>query len=457
MGLSTGPNVTSIAKAGSTALNGAVTLTGGSNVTLTQSGQDISIAASAGGSSSRSVAQTGHGFAVGDVVRLNGTDSYTKSKADSAANAEVAGIVSAVADVDNFTLSHIEGAYITGLSGLTANTLYFLSAATAGAITSTEPSTVGQISKPVLWASTTTAGYLIGQRGATVTTAVAALVCNGRLTLTSATPVTTSDVTGATNVYFTPYNGNRISLYDGTSWQTVTFTEQTLALGTITNDLPYDVFGVLSSGALTLTKLAWSSKTARATNVILTQAGSEGVYCKSGDATSRYLGTFHTTATTTTEDSIARRLLWNCYNRVSRQLLATDATNSWTYTTAAFRAANNNTTDGTGRVAVVVGLSEDIVVCRAISFAENNTSGVNALPGIGIDSTTVNSATMYVGATDATGVGDNGTAIYEKTLAVGYHFIQKEEYSTATGTTTWYGDANDPTTKSIGMSGWIMA
>ncbi len=42
--------VTTINKTGSTALTGAVTLTGGTNVTLTQSGQDISIAASAGGS-----------------------------------------------------------------------------------------------------------------------------------------------------------------------------------------------------------------------------------------------------------------------------------------------------------------------------------------------------------------------------------------------------------------------
>ncbi len=40
--------VTTINKTGSTALTGAVTLTGGTNVTLTQSGQDISIAASGG-------------------------------------------------------------------------------------------------------------------------------------------------------------------------------------------------------------------------------------------------------------------------------------------------------------------------------------------------------------------------------------------------------------------------
>ncbi len=42
------PGVTSIKKTGDSSLKGAVTLTGGTNVTLTQSGQDISIAASAG-------------------------------------------------------------------------------------------------------------------------------------------------------------------------------------------------------------------------------------------------------------------------------------------------------------------------------------------------------------------------------------------------------------------------
>ncbi len=45
--------VTTINKSGSTALTGAVTLTGGTNVTLTQSGQDISIAASSGGGSDK--------------------------------------------------------------------------------------------------------------------------------------------------------------------------------------------------------------------------------------------------------------------------------------------------------------------------------------------------------------------------------------------------------------------
>lgn len=44
-------------------------------------------------------------------------------------------------------------------------------------------------------------------------------ICQGRLTLTSGTPVTTSDVTAATTIYFTPYKGNRIALCGGTNFE----------------------------------------------------------------------------------------------------------------------------------------------------------------------------------------------------------------------------------------------
>src|SRR5665213_2163919 len=39
-------------------------------------------------------------------------------------------------------------------------------------------------------------------------------ICDGRLTLTSGVPVTTADVASATTVYFTPYKGNKIALFD---------------------------------------------------------------------------------------------------------------------------------------------------------------------------------------------------------------------------------------------------
>jgi len=109
------------------------------------------------------VNQTSHGFSVGDVLRVNGAGTYTEAQADSAANAEVVGICSAITDADNFTL--ISSGYIDTLSGLTANTTYFLDPSTAGALTATEPTTDGQITKPVLITDSTTSGFMFNMRG----------------------------------------------------------------------------------------------------------------------------------------------------------------------------------------------------------------------------------------------------------------------------------------------------
>lgn len=107
------------------------------------------------------VAQTGHGFSVGDQIYFDGTD-YVLAQADDAATAEVVGTVSAVADVDNFTVT-IAGV-VSGLSGLTAGTVYFLSASSAGDITSTAP-TGTNINKPVLLALSTTEAIVLTYRG----------------------------------------------------------------------------------------------------------------------------------------------------------------------------------------------------------------------------------------------------------------------------------------------------
>jgi hypothetical protein len=111
------------------------------------------------------VNQTTHGFAVGDVIRHNGAI-YVKAQANSDTNAEVYGIVSAVAGPDDFTIQM--GGLVTGLTGLTAGTVYYLSGATAGALTSTEPTTVGYISKPVILSDSTTSGFFYNMRGAAI-------------------------------------------------------------------------------------------------------------------------------------------------------------------------------------------------------------------------------------------------------------------------------------------------
>jgi len=113
----------------------------------------------------RTIYQAFHGFAVGDVLKY-ASGVYAKAKADTAANAEVIGIVSEVPDVDYFVL--LMNGIIAGLSGLTANSVHYLSSATAGALTTTEPTTAGHISKPLLIAISTTAGFFFNMRGVEV-------------------------------------------------------------------------------------------------------------------------------------------------------------------------------------------------------------------------------------------------------------------------------------------------
>ena len=118
-----------------------------------------------------------HGLAVGDVVKPSGTDNqYNKALATTAANAEVVGIVTVVSGND-VTIT-ISGEITTGaVSGFdyadaTAGTILFLSAS-AGLLTSTEPTTEGQISKPVAVITQDDAKIvLIIQRGEVISTGV---------------------------------------------------------------------------------------------------------------------------------------------------------------------------------------------------------------------------------------------------------------------------------------------
>lgn len=113
----------------------------------------------------KDINQTTHGFAVGDVIYYTGS-AWAKAKADVDATSEVLGVVSAVAGANDFTVTQL--GYISGLSGLTAGTTYYLSAATAGALTATAPTTAGQVSKPVYVAVSTTEAYVIHSRGAVI-------------------------------------------------------------------------------------------------------------------------------------------------------------------------------------------------------------------------------------------------------------------------------------------------
>jgi hypothetical protein len=252
-------------------------------------------------------------------------------------------------------------------------------------------------------------------------------VCDGRLTLTSGVPVTTSDVTAATTLYFTPYVGSKIGLYNGATWDIVTFAELSITLASLTANKNYDVFCYNNAGTATLELLVWSSDSARATALVR----QDGILCKTGALTRRYLGTIRITNTTgqcedssggTVTQTGGKRFVWNMYNRVIRPLGVIDTTATWAYTTDTIRQANGATGN---KVEMVLGLSEDSVSARVdvTSMIYANTA-TGAKVGIGVDSTTVFSGIrpyVFNASASQTFLTLNGS--FEGLLAAGYHYL----------------------------------
>lgn len=370
---------------------------------------------------------------------------------------------------------------VTGLSGLTAAGTYYVST-TAGATTATAPTNarfVGgadsttslivaanpfmataltqnlqiQAATPYTMTFPAAASYgLLLSTAAGVVTMNADMIplaCQGRLTLTTAVPVTTSDVTAAGTIYYTPYlGGARCALFDGTNWSVSTFTERSLAL-TVTSGNNYDVFLYSNAGTLTLELSAvWTNDTTRADAISL----QNGVYVKTSATTRRYLGTIRASGSNTTEDSDLKRFVWNVENRVPRVLRVAEGTNTWTYTTATLRQANGAAGN---QVEVVVGLVGTPIRLDLAANAKNTGAGVEFQSTIGLDSTTAGTTVLGGNAhAPAANVPVYVRATLRAAVPLGYHFYAWLEYSGAAGTTTWTGD--DGTTRIVtGLLGWV--
>lgn len=212
---------------------------------------------------------------------------------------------------------------------------------------------------------------------------------NGRLTLSSNNPVTSGDLVSQNTIYYTPYNGNRISLYDNTKWNSITFSQTSLVLSGLSNNLPYDIFAYNNNGTLALETIAWTSTTARNVNLVL----QDGIYCKNGDLTRRYLGTFITTSTSTTEDSATRRYLWNMYNRVEKRVFSPSDSpgNGWTYSTSTWRTLNGTTTSC---IYIANGLVTDVIKLTAgILYTISDTASTTYFLGIAKNNNTTSPIT----------------------------------------------------------------
>ncbi len=127
-----------------------------------------------------------------------------------------------------------------------------------------------------------------------------------RLTLTQGTPVTTSDVTGATRIYSCPTGllGGAAPLYDGTSWTLFTLPEYAIDLGTLSNGLPYDVYEFFTTAVPSSTNTGTDIVTFGAAqgwatgSVVYVDATASGLTAGTAyfwNAASSTTGSFHTT------------------------------------------------------------------------------------------------------------------------------------------------------------------
>lgn len=256
-------------------------------------------------------------------------------------------------------------------------------------------------------------------------------LCDGRLTLTSGTAVTTADVVSATTVYFTPFRGNRMSLYDGTRWRRYILSEVSVACPSVSSTV-HDIFIYDNAGTITLDATAWTNDTTRAT-ALTTQ---DGVLVKTGATGRRYVGTIRTTGILgQTEDSVTKRYLWNYYNRVSRSMSVFETTSSWGYTIATWRQARATATN---QLDYVCGVSEDMVEAVVTVHTDNTNTSITRSAGVGVDSTSANSAQLIGAGRGTTSIVGSHSSFYKGYPGVGRHTLVWLEISDAVGTTTWY-------------------
>jgi len=241
------------------------------------------------------------------------------------------------------------------------------------------------------------------------------VLCQGRLTLVSGVPVPTSNIVGASTLYFTAFDGNRISMYDGKAWLSYQFSEISLNLAGLTPGLPYDVFAYYNSG-LFLSLNAWSDANSRSGDLTL----QDGIYVKALDPTYRFLGTIYPTSATTTEDSDARRFVNNYYNRRIRRLLISDP-GSHNYNSPAWRPYNDVLAN---RVEFVIAMQEEAI--DGGMFCQLNGNGY---VGVNVDATDGSGTLVQCAGNAGNAVIWAGSSPTYFPPSPGYHFFQAMEYS----------------------------
>lgn len=299
-----------------------------------------------------------------------------------------------------------------------------------------------------------------------------------KLTLTTGVATTEADVTGATSIFATPASHDYVEIYDATNWVPYQCVELTLALDSNSGHTGYHQSGknfflgvINDSGTRRLaSSVAWSGDT-----TIGTGAGTaeteifEGRLVNKVAMTVRFgsvsgntvsvaarqmtiIGGFRASADGQTEDSFAKRFLSNIFLTSRRPMKATETTDTWTYSTSSFRQANGASANRLQYFSAAAGMEVHAIAAGAA--ITSTATARTVATGIGIDSTTVNSASFNVGLNTINTIFAAMTAVYNGYPGIGYHAVNWLEFGGGTDTQTWLGDGGS-TAFNYGISGYV--
>lgn len=299
----------------------------------------------------------------------------------------------------------------------------------------------------------TTQGTWVPTAGSTAAAGTASP--QGRLTLQSETPVMIVSTSGSAAIYYSPYVGNRIPIYDGTKFVATEFNEiPGTTTDTVHSPTPIvankcnDWFVWNDAGTLRLTHGPdWTNDTTRAANTALVRTKGiwlNAVNITNGPAALRgtYVGSTRSSATALLEwvygesnvgGIAANFAVWNCFNRVSVQTLIRDTTSSWIYG-GDWRPANGSVKM---RVNYMFGLAEDSYL-GIIASACNNDHGAAAYIGFGFDVINAPSGFGTIGGNYNAGLYGPIPIIAEFSglPILGNHFLQQLEFTGTNHTPT---------------------
>lgn len=281
-----------------------------------------------------------------------------------------------------------------------------------------------------------------------------------RITLTSGTAITTSDVVSATAHFVTPSVGDMIPIYNGTNMVPTVFAETTQATSDTTKSPAavaassiYGIFCWIDTGPTNrcTRSAAWTNDTTPCATCGWTFVNGIALNTSSitnGPAAQRgtFMGIVRSNGSSQLMDSMNFRWVSNIYNTAPRPIQIVDVAVSWNYTTATFRQCHGAAAFQTDWIQALPGGQVNMALQGSFS---NTTAGAAAVLGIDIDA--LNTSVVVNNVNNQQSIAANGAtaglaAFYNGFPGNGRHIGICKEFSSAVGTSTFNGSTGVSTT-----------